>query len=94
MTVDLNDYLDVTPASAKVTWKSSKPAVASIDANGVVTAVADGRTKITATANGESAGITVEVTGMGKEAGNRVVLSKRNASKYLQKVEVKNKIFS
>ena len=58
----------ITPANATnkdVTWKSSKESVATVDENGVVTAVAAGRANITATAEGgtdvnATARITVE----------------------------------
>lgn len=39
------------PASVSVTWVSSNPAVATVDANGVVTAVAEGEATITASAS-------------------------------------------
>lgn len=45
----------------EVRWKSSKPSVATVNENGVVTGVSEGSTKITATCGGESASITVKV---------------------------------
>ena len=39
------------PASVSVTWVSSNPAAATVDANGVVTAVSEGEATITATAS-------------------------------------------
>ena len=39
------------PSTVSVTWSSSNPAAATVDANGVVTAVSDGETTITATAS-------------------------------------------
>lgn len=57
----------VLPASAankSVTWTSSQPDVASVSANGTITANKAGTTVITATAvNGKSASCTVTVTG-------------------------------
>lgn len=44
-----------------ITWASSTPAVATIDENGLVTAVAGGTTTITATTGGESAEVTLTV---------------------------------
>ena len=54
----------ITPAGANapLTWKSSKTAVATVDAEGKVTAVAEGKAKITVTAkSGKKATITVQV---------------------------------
>ena len=39
------------PAAVSITWTSSNPAAATVDANGVVTAVGDGDATITATAS-------------------------------------------
>ena len=53
----------VTPDNATsktVTWSTSNPEVATVDATGLVTAVANGKATITATAGGETA--TCEVT--------------------------------
>ena len=48
--------------SVPITWVSSNPGVATVDANGVVTAVADGEAKITALSpSGRSAACTVVV---------------------------------
>ncbi|WP_251546175.1 Ig-like domain-containing protein [Pumilibacter intestinalis] len=49
-------------ASQAVTWTSANPAVATVDENGKVTAVAEGSTKVTATAaDGKTAEVTVNV---------------------------------
>lgn len=49
-------------ASKAVTWTSANPAVATVDENGKVTAVAEGSTKVTATAaDGKTAEVTVNV---------------------------------
>ncbi len=69
--------VEVTPGEAeqKVDWVSSKPEVATVNENGVVTAVANGETVITAKATDdsgiESNGITVkvEIPGGGNEPG-------------------------
>ncbi len=47
----------------KVTWSSSDSGVATVDGNGVITAVSVGTATITATAGGKSASATVNVTG-------------------------------
>ncbi|MYD15037.1 MAG: Ig domain-containing protein [Gemmatimonadetes bacterium] len=46
---------------AAVTWASADEAVATVDANGLVTAVADGATMVTATSGGASASAAVTV---------------------------------
>ncbi|MEG1384681.1 MAG: Ig-like domain-containing protein, partial [Oscillospiraceae bacterium] len=51
----------VTPSSA-VAWSSSDPAIATVDANGLVTGVAAGSATITAAANGKTATCAVTVT--------------------------------
>lgn len=48
-------------AGVGAAWSSSNPAVATVDANGVVTAVADGEATITASANGQAVSCTVYV---------------------------------
>ena len=55
---------DAEPTNKKVTWTSNKPAIASVDANGVVTVKAKGSAVITATAadgSKKSAKITLTV---------------------------------
>ena len=53
----------VTPAdAATVTWSSDNASVATVNANGVVTAVGNGTATITATAGGKTATCTVTVT--------------------------------
>lgn len=62
--IGLKKYLKVNPADAigSLTWTTSKKSVATVDANGVVTSVKPGTTKITATApNGKKATISVTV---------------------------------
>ena len=59
---------EITPAEAQenaVSWKSSDAGIASVDKNGRVKGISEGRAKITATAsNGKSSSLTVTVTGM------------------------------
>ena len=63
-TQDLGAKVVLTPAKAQTTlrWISSNPAVATIDANGIVTAIKKGKTVITViTANGKKAKVTIKV---------------------------------
>ncbi|NIP80823.1 MAG: hypothetical protein GWM90_17045 [Gemmatimonadetes bacterium] len=50
---------------APVTWTSSRPAVATVDAEGVVTAVSGGEAAIRASSGGHSGSVAVEVTQIG-----------------------------
>jgi hypothetical protein len=52
----------VSPSSAKVTWKSSDTAVATVSSSGKVTAVSLGKATITATAGGKTAKILIIVS--------------------------------
>ncbi len=72
-TVDLiATVLPATTTDKSVTWKSANNAIATVDANGKVTAVAVGKTTITATAaSGVSA--TCEVTVIETPAGSIVI---------------------
>ena len=66
----------LAPASAmsKLTWKSSKPKVASVDANGYVTPLKKGSTIISVTTeNGKSASVKIKVVNPPK--AKRVILS-------------------
>lgn len=61
-TVQLTATVNPSNATDKtVTWKSSNPAVATVDANGVVKAVANGTATITAKAGDKTATCTVKV---------------------------------
>ena len=63
-TQNLGAKVKLTPAKAITTlsWKSSNPAVATVDSNGVVTAIKKGKTVITVTtANGKKAKVTIKV---------------------------------
>ena len=82
--VDLGQRLTLVatmqPATARSTlkWKSSKPKVATVDGNGIVTPVAEGKTKITVTtANKKRATATVTVVDPSKPAS--VSLNKTSA---------------
>ena len=69
-TLQLGVALEPASAIATLTWKSSKPGVATVDANGVVTPVAEGKTKITVTThNKKKATITVTVVDPYKPTG-------------------------
>ncbi|MBR5176415.1 MAG: leucine-rich repeat protein [Bacteroidales bacterium] len=61
MTLQLSVFISPSTATNKeVSWSSSNPAVASVDANGLVTAVSEGTVTITAKAeNGESSSCIV-----------------------------------
>ncbi|MDR0991822.1 MAG: Ig-like domain-containing protein [Ruminococcus sp.] len=65
ITVDVGDTLDlggvVSPSNSKITWKSSDTEVATVSADGTVEAIAAGTAKITATAGGKTASITIIV---------------------------------
>ncbi|MDR0946599.1 MAG: Ig-like domain-containing protein [Ruminococcus sp.] len=65
ITIEEGDTLDlggiVTPSSAKVTWKSSDSEVVTVSSSGEVKAVSAGKAKITATAGGKTASITIIV---------------------------------
>ncbi len=61
-TLKLTTKLAPAKAESKLTWSSSKPAVATVSSKGVVTPKKAGKTKITVkTANGKKASITVKV---------------------------------
>ena len=55
------DAQGVTLAGRVVTWTSSNPAAATIDAAGVASSIAAGSTTVTATAEGKSASVTLSV---------------------------------
>ncbi|MDL2232938.1 Ig-like domain-containing protein [Ruminococcaceae bacterium OttesenSCG-928-L11] len=63
-------YHPTNVANKKVTWKSGNTSVATVDANGRVTAIAEGKVKITATAEdgGKTATCDIEVVGEGSLA--------------------------
>ena len=57
--LELPDGLE--PSGLEATWRSSSPSVASVDANGVVTAVGQGSATITAETGGMSASTVITV---------------------------------
>jgi uncharacterized protein YjdB len=65
LTVDAGETLNlggiVTPSNAKITWKSSDSEVATVSSSGEVEALKAGKAKITATAGGKTASITIIV---------------------------------
>ena len=76
-TLQLNPVLEPATAIATLTWKSSKPKVAAVDGNGVVTAVAKGTAKITVqAANNKKAKATITITVAAGEAPAPVTDSK------------------
>jgi uncharacterized protein YjdB len=62
MAATVRDSNGVAVSSASVTWSSSAPSVASVDAQGKVTALAAGSTNIRAAAGAASGTATVQVT--------------------------------
>ena len=79
-TLQLTPIIMPENASDKeVTWKSDKPSVATVDANGKVTALSAGSVKITATTHdgGKSASCTINITNVPVES---VTLDKMAAS--------------
>ena len=61
MKVGTKKTVTVNNAFSKVTWKSSKPSVATINSKGKITAKKAGKTKITAIVNGEKYSFTLTV---------------------------------
>lgn len=80
----------VDPAGTAVTWSSDQEAIATVDANGLVTAIAEGTATITAKAGDKSATCTVTVTevytakdykeGSWDGTNNKVVFTKQTAA--------------
>ena len=68
-TLQLGATLKPSTAKASLTWKSSKAKVATVDGNGIVTAKAEGKAKITVTAGKKKASITITVVNPNKPTG-------------------------
>ena len=72
-TLQLNAALAPETARAALTWKSSKPQAASVDGDGLVKALSEGKAKLTVTtANKKKAAITVTVKDPYKPTGVRI----------------------
>ena len=63
ITVDMSIQLSITENYDKITWKSDNEDIATVDEDGVVTGVAPGQVKITATEDSHSDSITIRVVG-------------------------------
>ena len=80
-TINVGDKLRIELGSDKATsFKSSKPSIASVDGNGVVTGVAEGEVVITAAANDES-GVSAEVTVTDVNYDASVAMARDDAAK-------------
>ena len=76
-TLQLGTALDPASAKATMAWKSSKVKVATVSASGVVTPIAEGKTKITVTThNKKKAKITVTVVDPYKPTGITIAQGK------------------
>ena len=74
---------DVTPAGVTVKWKSSRPAVASIDKDGLVKGLAAGKTQITATAQDGSGAKAMVTLTIGAATAQSINLSASRAKLYV-----------
>ena len=82
-TLSLNGVMKPDTAQSKLTWKSSKKSVASVDGSGLVTPHKEGTAKITVTTwNKKKATITVKVVDRYKPTGVRIANGKK-ATLYL-----------
>ena len=68
------------PTGDVVTWATSNPSVASVDANGLVTANVEGSAEIVATFNGVGGSALVTVGGAGSPSGAFAYVANLNAS--------------
>ena len=75
---------DANPEYKTVTWSSDNESVATVDSNGVVTAVAKGTANITATANGKSDSVkvtvNVPVTGFTTPEDSKTIIKNQSAT--------------
>lgn len=86
-TLQLNATVSPSTATRKdITWSSSKSSVASVSSSGLVTAVSEGTTKITATADGKKGECTVTVF-KGFVAVSEVKLGKTEVTLYVGEEE-------
>lgn len=86
-TIQLNATVSPSTATRKdITWSSSQSSVASVSSSGLVTAVSEGTTKITATADGKKGECTVTVF-KGFVAVSEVKLGKTEVTLYVGEEE-------
>lgn len=86
-TIQLNATVSPSTATRKeITWSSSQSSVASVSSSGLVTAVSEGTTKITATADGKKGECTVTVF-KGFVAVSEVKLGKTEVTLYVAEEE-------
>ena len=86
-TLQLNATVSPSTATRKdITWSSSQSSVASVSSSGLVTAVSEGTTKITATADGKKGECTVTVF-KGFVAVSEVKLGKTEVTLYVGEEE-------
>ncbi|MCI8992079.1 MAG: hypothetical protein HFG80_05015 [Eubacterium sp.] len=79
-------HASVRPEYAAVKWKSSKPGVASVDKDGIVTAKKTGKTTITATVGNAKASctITVQDSSCKLNITNRTIMAGTDVSLYIK----------
>ena len=78
--VSMNTRLQLTATvtpEATVTWKSSKPKIASVDSTGMVTTLKEGKATITARAGGKTAKVTIKVFDPKKPTGLTITQGKK-----------------
>lgn len=78
--VSMNTRLQLTATvtpEATVTWKSSKPKIASVDNTGMVTTLKEGKATITAKAGGKTAKVTIKVFDPKKPTGLTITQGKK-----------------
>ncbi len=87
MEIDSTLKLKITGTSSKITWKSSKPSVASVSSSGTVTAKKKGSVSITATVNSKK--FTCKITiidsnGNNSNTNTKTVKNAKDFEQYLQ----------
>ncbi len=88
-TVALTATITPSTVTAEITWSSSNPEIATIDANGIVTAVAKGDAIIYAKAGGKQAVASVTVL----EEGEKENDADENAKKALANLEAAEEVY-